>query len=296
MPSTDPAEAALVSAAGDDSLAAMLASSHQLLLCLAADWQATSGHLQRFERTAAGWLPVGVAWPVMLGRNGLAWGLAGSPVGVIEKTLATAEKAGAAVAVKNAAESTARVTAENLPENPHAPGPAAALDPVAAATSPPRKIEGDGRAPVGVFPVTAVFGYAAAGSDLAQALRLPYLAAHPGLQCVDDLASAHYNQVVDRATVTVDWGSAEEMRRADGRYELGAVLAYNQPPQPGRGSCIFLHVWEAPGVPTAGCTALALPAMRELALWLDAAARPLLLQWPQAEYAARRAAWGLPDL
>ncbi len=98
--------------------------------------------------------------------------------------------------------------------------------------------------------------------------------------------------MVDRATVTVDWGSAEEMRRADGRYEVGAVVAYNQPPQPGRGSCIFLHVWEAPGVPTAGCTALALPAMRELAGWLDAAAQPLLLQWPQAEYrAARQGAW-----
>lgn len=296
VPFPDPAEAALASVADDDALAAVLASSHQLLLCLAADWQATGGRLQRFERTVAGWQPVGAAWPVMLGRNGLAWGMAGVPAGAVEKALATAEKTGAAVVAKNAAESTARVTAENLPENSHAPGLAAALDPVADATTPPRKIEGDGRAPVGVFPVTAVFGYAAADSALAQALRLPYLAAHPGLQCVDDPASAHYNQVVDRATVTVDWGSAEEMRRADGRYELGAVLAYNQPPQPGRGSCIFLHVWEAPGVPTAGCTALALPAMRELALWLDAAARPLLLQWPQAEYAARRAAWGLPDL
>ena len=178
--------------AAADSLANTLATSRQLLRCLAADWQATRGRLQRFERTGAGWQPVGAAWPVMLGRNGLAWGMdEAGPAGL------------------------------------------------------PRKVEGDGRAPVGVFPVTAVFGYAAADSDLAQALRLPYLAAHPGLQCVDDPASAHYNRVVDRATVTVDWGSAEDMRRADGRYELGAVVGYNQP--------------------------------------------------PQAEYAARRAAWGLPD-
>ena len=225
-----------------DSLATTLAACRQLLLCLAPDWQATSGRLQRFERDVAGWRPVGEAWPVMLGRNGLAWGMA-------EESLAA------------------------TPALPH-------------------KIEGDGRAPVGLFPVTALFGYAAADSELARAARLPYLVAHPGLQCVDDAMSAHYNQVVDRAAVTVDWGSAEEMRRVDGRYELGAVVAYNQPPQPGRGSCIFLHVWEAPGVATAGCTALALPAMRELAGWLDAAAQPLLLQWPQAEYrAARQGVW-----
>ena len=53
---------------------------------------------------------------------------------------------------------------------------------------------------------------------------------------------------------------------------------------------------DRPAVGVSTLEALALPAMRELALWLDAAARPLLLQWPQAEYAARRAAWGLPDL
>lgn len=219
-----------------------LAASRQLLLCLAANWRASSGCLQRFERGAAGWLPVGVAWPVMLGCNGLAWGM------------------------------------------PALPPPAGV----------PRKVEGDGRAPAGVFPVTALFGYADAGSELARAARLPYLVAHPGLQCVDDLQSVHYNQVVDRAAVTVDWGSAEEMRRADGRYEIGAVLGYNQPPVAGQGSCIFLHVWAAPGVPTAGCTALARADMHELALWLDAAAAPLLLQLPWRVYAGWQAAWGLP--
>lgn len=209
----------------------------------------------------------------MLGRNGLAWGMGGMPAGALE------------------------TAPENAPGSALVGAPDLALSATATAPqAPPHKIEGDGRAPVGLFPVTALFGYAAADSELARAARLPYLAAHPGLQCVDDAMSAHYNRVVDRAAVTVDWGSAEEMRRADGRYEVGAVVAYNQPPQPGRGSCIFLHVWEAPGVPTAGCTALALPAMRELAGWLDAAAQPLLLQWPQAEYAARRRAWGLPDL
>lgn len=158
------------------------------------------------------------------------------------------------------------------------------------------KREGDGRAPAGVFAISALFGYAAADSELARAARLPYLAAHRDLLCVDDPASRHYNQIVDRtAPAAVDWASAEEMRRADARYELGAVIGHNcAPVRAGAGSCVFLHVWEAPGVATAGCTAMALAAMRELAGWLDGAAAPLLVQLPRAEYQSRQVAWGLP--
>jgi hypothetical protein len=47
-------------------------------------------------------------------------------------------------------------------------------------------------------------------------------------------------------------------------------------------------------VPTAGCTALALADMSEIAGWLDGAAGPLLVQLPQAEYERLRAPWGLP--
>ena len=34
-------------------------------------------------------------------------------------------------------------------------------------------------------------------------------------RCPDDPASAYYNRVLDAATVTPDWGSAEEMLRGD---------------------------------------------------------------------------------
>jgi hypothetical protein len=51
-------------------------------------------------------------------------------------------------------------------------------------------------------------------------------------------------------------------------------------PAPGRGSCIFLHVWDGPGRPTAGCTAMDAAAMREVLAWLDPAARPALVQLP----------------
>lgn len=157
------------------------------------------------------------------------------------------------------------------------------------------KCEGDGRAPAGVFAITTLFGYAAADSELARSAKLPYLAATPQLLCIDDPASRHYNRIVDRAVVAADWASAEDMRRADARYEIGAVLGHNcSPVRAGAGSCVFLHVWQAPGVATAGCTAMAAAAMHELARWLDGDQAPLLVQLPIAEYAARRTAWGLP--
>lgn len=157
------------------------------------------------------------------------------------------------------------------------------------------KVEGDGCAPAGIFAISAVFGYAGPDSALARSARLPYLAATADLVAIDDPASAHYNRIVDQSAVAPDWASCEAMRRADQRYEVGAVVGYNaEPPLPGAGSCIFLHVWAAPGVPTAGCTAMALADMSEIAGWLDGKQSPLLVQLPQAEYERCRTAWGLP--
>ncbi len=166
------------------------------------------------------------------------------------------------------------------------------LHPLMAGTA---KQEGDGRAPAGVFAITALFGYAPADAPLPRAARLPYHPARPGLKCVDDPASGHYNCIVDAAGVPGDWASCEDMLRDDRRYELGAVVAHNMnPPLPGAGSCIFLHVWETPETPTSGCTAMALAPMQEIARWLDAARAPVLVQLPESEYARHQQAWGLP--
>jgi len=160
------------------------------------------------------------------------------------------------------------------------------------------KREGDGRAPAGIFAITALFGYAAPDSAFARAAKLPYLQTTPDLKAIDDPASAYYNRIVDQSAVAhPDWASCEDMLRNDPCYAVGAVVAHNsEPPVPGAGSCIFLHVWEREGMPTAGCTAMALADMREIAGWLDAASTPLLVQLPQAEYECLHEAWQLPPL
>ena len=157
----------------------------------------------------------------------------------------------------------------------------------------PVKQEGDGRSPAGAFPLDTAFGFAPR-TDLPW-LRVPYAALQTGSECVDDAASAYYNTVVDRATVAhIDWTSAEHMRQI-GQYRLGVIVGYNAAPtKPGRGSCIFLHIWGGSSSTTAGCTAFDAGALETLVRWLDSARRPMLVQLPAAEYERLRSAWMLP--
>jgi D-alanyl-D-alanine dipeptidase len=156
----------------------------------------------------------------------------------------------------------------------------------------PSKREGDGRAPAGVFRLTRAFGFASAGE--ATWLRVPYTPLTPGVECVDDTASAQYNRVVDRSDVKrVDWNSSERMREVEG-YRWGVVVAHNARAVPGGGSCIFLHIWAGPSKGTAGCTAMEQPNLEALLRWLDSSKRPLLVQLPRSEYARLGPVWKLP--
>lgn len=158
---------------------------------------------------------------------------------------------------------------------------------LASAGGQPVKHEGDGKSPAGAFPLDTAFGFAPR-PDMSW-LHLPYVPLVPGSECVDDEASTHYNTVVDRASVKrVDWTSAEHMRQV-GQYRIGVIVGYNSaPPQPGRGSCIFLHIWAGPGTFTSGCTAMPERDLAAVMLWLDRARRPMLVQMPEADYAAYR--------
>ncbi len=164
---------------------------------------------------------------------------------------------------------------------------------LASAPGQPVKHEGDGRSPAGVFPLDTAFGFAPA-AEVAW-LRLRYVALQSGSDCVDDEGSSRYNTVVDRAAVSrVDWTSAEHMRDIL-QYRLGVIVGYNaSPPQRGRGSCIFLHIWGGPSSVTAGCTALDAGELETLMRWLDRDRRPVLLQLTAAEYARLAPLWRLP--
>jgi D-alanyl-D-alanine dipeptidase len=159
----------------------------------------------------------------------------------------------------------------------------------------PHKHEGDGKAPAGFFPLDTAFGFAP--PDSMRTVKLPYVQLLPTTDCVDDTASAHYNTVVDKASVPrVDWNSAEHMREVS-QYKIGVIVAYNAaPPVKGRGSCIFLHIWAGPDSHTAGCTALEEAKLHDVMMWLDPAKRPLLVQLTTTEYANVRARWKLPPV
>lgn len=55
---------------------ALEAGVRQVVVSVAPGWDSTQGTARRFERGADGgaWKPVGPSWPVLFGKNGLAWG------------------------------------------------------------------------------------------------------------------------------------------------------------------------------------------------------------------------------
>jgi len=143
--------------------------------------------------------------------------------------------------------------------------------------------EGDGTTPVGIFPLTDVYGYGK--TDTAMPF---FLTADRRLICVDDTASRYYNRIVDRTRIVKDYGSFEDMRRDDDLYEIVVTVGYNPANTPGRGSCIFLHVANGDR-PTAGCIAMKKEALQKVVKWLDPKKRPVIVieRWSPAARFAR---------
>ncbi len=145
------------------------------------------------------------------------------------------------------------------------------------------KREGDGKSPSGVLTLGTAFGF-----DASAPTRLPYRQLRATTECVDDTNSRFYNQLVERDSVErVDWKSSEKMREID-QYRWGIVVNHNTPPESGRGSCIFIHLWSGPGTSTAGCTAMGSNDLEALLRWLDPAANPRLVQMTAEEYSRWR--------
>ncbi|WP_355585372.1 L,D-transpeptidase family protein [Xanthomonas cannabis] len=162
----------------------------------------------------------------------------------------------------------------------------------------PQKREGDGRSPAGVFAIGPAFGDAARIDS-----AMPYQAMSATHYCMDVPDSPLYNRIVDAAQVgeRAVAGSTEPMRLdlrqpGDVRYREGFIIAHNPGNVPGRGSCIFAHLWRTPGQFTAGCTAMAPADMQHLLAWLKPEDHPLFVLLPRADYARLQAQWQLPVL
>ena len=125
------------------------------------------------------------------------------------------------------------------------------------------KREGDGATPRGVLRIAAVM-YRPDRVTSPGPWAVPI---YPGDVWCDDPAHASYNHLCRTPLLA----SHEQMRRADPQYDIVMITDWNWPKaRPGAGSAIFLHQWRRPGVPTAGCVAVARPDMH----WLAARAAP----------------------
>jgi L,D-peptidoglycan transpeptidase YkuD (ErfK/YbiS/YcfS/YnhG family) len=127
----------------------------------------------------------------------------------------------------------------------------------------PRKREGDGATPAGVFDIRRLFYR----PDRLQppATLLPVTPLAPNFGWCDDPASPRYNQLVRLPFQK----SHEKMWRSDNLYDIVVELGFNDSPViRGQGSAIFLHVAGPDYAPTEGCIAVSLDDMHHLAAQL----------------------------
>lgn len=121
------------------------------------------------------------------------------------------------------------------------------------------KREGDGATPAGCWPIRRVLYRPDRLSPPAG--PFPVAALDPADGWCDDPADGAYNRPVRLPYAA----SHEALWRADGVYDVIAVLGHNDsPPVPGAGSAVFLHVARPDYAPTAGCIALALADLLEV--------------------------------
>jgi len=156
-----------------------------------------------------------------------------------------------------------------------------------------RKREGDGRSPAGVFAIGTIYGNDA---HLPDGADFPFHQVTANDAWPDDPKNPFYNQhvAVDAAQPPA-WFAAQRMRTGDPAYRWRVEIRHNADPiEPGAGSATFFHIRRGETRRTSACTTMAEPDLRDMVVWLRAAAKPHYVLLPRAEYERLRQAWGLP--
>jgi L,D-peptidoglycan transpeptidase YkuD (ErfK/YbiS/YcfS/YnhG family) len=126
------------------------------------------------------------------------------------------------------------------------------------------KREGDGCTPLGVWPLRAVL-FRQGRSAPPAGIQLPWRWVHGHDGWSDDPADPAYNRPV---RLPHGFG-AETLQRDDMLYDIIVILGHNDdPPEPGKGSAIFFHLWDEARASdarmTEGCVAIKRADMMDL--------------------------------
>ena len=142
--------------------------------------------------------------------------------------------------------------------------------------APENKIEGDGKTPLGTYPLRQLI-YRADRLKKPET-KLPVEILTPDTGWCEDPSHDDYN-----TKVTLPHGAqhVDTMTRDDYLYDLCVPLGYNDDPVvKGKGSAIFMHLAREEGTPTQGCVGLAKNDLLTVLKKCDAATRITILPPP----------------
>lgn len=116
---------------------------------------------------------------------------------------------------------------------------------------PQDKKEGDGKTPLGLYPLRQLIYRADRHAQ--PETRLPIEILTPETGWCEDPTHADYNHKITLPHPSVH----DRMTRDDRLYDYVVVIGYNDnPPVSGKGSAIFMHLAREAGTPTQGCIGL----------------------------------------
>jgi len=141
------------------------------------------------------------------------------------------------------------------------------------------KKEGDGKTPVGTYPLRYLLYRADRLAKPETGLRTEILA--PDTGWCEDPAHADYNKQIKLPHPSVH----DRMTRDDALYDICVIIGFNdEPVAAGKGSAIFMHLARPDFSPTAGCVGLKLDDLLAVVKLCDSSSLITVLPPPDSPY------------